>query len=72
MLVVEVQGYGDFDILRTEALFYHPDMNKKSSFNVSSLGDFGNDKTPDRLIAALKKAGFKPLHSQQITFGGNY
>jgi len=72
MFAVLLEHYGDFDIPVADSLWIHEGMEKKASFDIKTLGDFGDDKTPNNLIKALKAHGFKRHPHTTVIYGGNY
>ena len=67
MKVIELMGYGD-DRLYTESVWINESMSKKDNIDFRSFGD---DKNPDNAHRYLKSLGFKKVHTDSLTFGGN-
>jgi hypothetical protein len=70
MVVIEIQGYGDFDIVQTKSVWVHSELPK--SFKIEHLNLVGADRDSNRIEKLLKKNGFKRAHTQAVTYGGNY
>lgn len=71
MVVIEVQGYGDYDVPVTQSVWINPDLDNKS-FEVSSLGNFGDDHNDSSIIKKLKAHGFKQVPTSKVIWGGNW
>jgi hypothetical protein len=70
MIIIELKRPGDFDIWQTHSVWINPDLDKKS-FDVSVLGDFGDDREPDNAVKQLKSHGFRKISTQDVEIGGN-
>lgn len=67
-MIIELKRYGDFDIPYTDSVWENPTVD---SLNLATLGDFRNDRDPQRAIQALVELGFRPLKTKSLTIGGN-
>jgi hypothetical protein len=72
MIAIEVEGCDCCPY--THSVWINPDLPK--STKIKDLGleskDFADDREPEKLIAALRKQGFKKLDLQILGYGGNY
>lgn len=68
MKYVQLVGNGDFDMPYTHSIWVNESMSKKDNVNLN----FDSEKNPEKAIRALKKAGFKKLHTEEITYGMDY
>lgn len=70
MLIVEVQGWGDFDMPYTHSVWALDTKQSLSDLGLSST-EFANDRNSDNIIKRLKELGFKKIKNQNLTFGSN-
>jgi len=66
MKIITVQGWDCCSYIHSIWVNEH----MKPSDKVD-IGNFDDDKIPEKLIKTLKQAGFRPAKDQTITFGGN-
>ena len=69
MHIVEVMGYGDFDIQQTHSVWVNVDAPKKSKVIFPNAD---NDENPDAIIQELKRQGYREVKTQCVTYGGNF
>ncbi len=72
-VVVNVQTYGDFDMPSTYILMYAPKGFKK--YEIKSMikiveKDHRKTNDPEKAIQELKKLGFQPCSTVDLTIGG--
>ncbi len=69
MVIIIVEGYGDFDMSYVDSTWINSDLD---GFDVSLLPNADLHKNADKLIKALKQHGFKKVKAKSVTFGGGY
>ena len=71
MVFIEIQGYGDYDIVQTRSIWVNPELPKSFKIEQLHLGDVDADRTPDRIEKLLHEQGFKQVHTQAVIYGGD-
>ena len=67
MVFVEVRGWDCCQYV--SSTWVNQDL---KDFDTKTLGNFDNDRRPEKIEQALKKAGFKKVQPRTVTFGGNF
>lgn len=69
MVIVEVQYYGDFDVLQTKSVWVHHSL---TSFSKKSLTvDVDHDRYGEGTERELKQLGFSKIKTVEIPCGGD-
>lgn len=71
MLIVNVQGYGNFDMPYVESTFYHPTATSLKQFGLNN-SLFSKDRNAENVERTLKSHGFIKVKTQSINYGGDY
>ncbi len=66
MKIIEVTSY-DFHIY-TASIWINESISAKVKVD---LGNYDNDRTPERLYKKLKEEGFKKVKPTEISYGGD-
>lgn len=70
MLIVNVMGFGDFDMKYLDSTWSHDVFSSlKDAGLCSSM--FEDESDPNYLISKLKELGFKRVKTSELNFGGN-
>lgn len=68
MVVVNLYGYGDFDMMYVESTWVHATATNIKDLGIQ-LGQFDGDSDHSNAEKTLKSAGFKKIKAVSMAFG---